>query len=125
MITLSGTVEGIIYRNEENGYTVFVFSTDDGFETVTGAFPLLREGDFITVCGDYVEHDTYGTQFKAVSYEIAVPQTPEEIEAYLASGIIKGIGPKVARDIVDEFRGFCSADNRKGAGKALYDTGNR
>ncbi len=103
MITLCGTVEGIIYRNEENGYTVFVFSTDDGFETVTGAFPLLREGDFITVCGDYVEHDTYGTQFKAVSYEIAVPQTPEEIEAYLASGIIKGIGPKVARDIVDEF----------------------
>lgn len=74
MITLSGTVEGIIYRNEENGYTVFVFSTDDGFETVTGAFPLLREGDFIIVCGDYVEHDTYGTQFKAVSYEIAVPR---------------------------------------------------
>ncbi len=103
MVTLSGTVEGIIYRNEENGYTVFVFSAEDGFETVTGTFPLLREGDFVTVRGDYVEHDTYGTQFKAVSYEITVPQTPEDIEAYLASGIIKGVGPKVARDIVDEF----------------------
>lgn len=100
---MSGTVEGIIYRNEENGYTVFVLSTEEGFETVTGAFPLLREGDFITVSGDFVEHDTYGTQFKAASYDITVPQTPEEIEAYLASGIIKGIGPKVARDIVDEF----------------------
>ncbi len=100
---LTGTVEGIIYRNEENGYTVFVFSSDDNIETVTGIFPLLREGDFITVNGDYVEHSEYGTQFKATDYEIVMPQTEDEIEAYLASGIISGIGPKLARDIVDEF----------------------
>lgn len=103
MVNVTGTVEGIIYRNEENGYTVFVLSTNDNFETVTGTFPLIREGDFITVFGLFVEHEVYGTQFKATSYEMAVPKSAEEIEAFLSSGIIKGIGPKTARDIVDYF----------------------
>ena len=103
MTALTGTVEGIIYRSEESGYTVFVLCTDDAFETVTGTFPLLREGDFITVFGDYTDHETYGRQFKAERYEIVTPQTADEIENYLASGIIRGIGPKIARDIVDEF----------------------
>ena len=103
MTELTGTVEGIIFRNEENGYTVFVLCANDSMETVTGTFPLLREGDFVTVRGEYSEHDSYGTQFKALSYEIATPQTPEEIETYLAAGIIHGIGPKLARDIVEEF----------------------
>ncbi len=100
---LTGTVEGIIFRNDENGYTVFVFSSENNIETVTGTFPLLREGDFITVTGEYTEHSEYGTQFKAVDYEMVTPQTEDEIEEYLASGIIHGIGPKLARDIVDEF----------------------
>lgn len=103
MVSITGTVEGIIYRNDENGYTVFVLSTSDNFETVTGTFPLIREGDFITVFGLFVEHEVYGTQFKATSYELAVPKSVEEIEAFLSSGIIKGIGPKTARDIVDYF----------------------
>ncbi len=103
MVSIKGTVEGIIYRNEENGYTVFVLSTEDNYETVTGTFPLIREGDFISVFGLFVEHDTYGTQFKAESYEIVAPESIEEIEAYLSSGIIRGIGPKIARDIVDYF----------------------
>lgn len=103
MVSIKGTVEGIIYRNEENGYTVFVLSTEENYETVTGTFPLIREGDFISVFGLFVEHDTYGTQFKAESYEIVTPESVEEIEAYLSSGIIRGIGPKTARDIVDYF----------------------
>ncbi|MBE7092136.1 MAG: ATP-dependent RecD-like DNA helicase [Clostridiales bacterium] len=103
MVNITGTVEGIIYRNDENGYTVFVLSTTDNFETVTGTFPLIREGDFITVFGLYVEHEVYGTQFKATSYEMATPKSIDEIEIYLSSGIIKGIGPKTARDIVDYF----------------------
>ena len=103
MVDLTGTVEGIIYRNDENGYTVFAMSVNDTIETVTGTFPLLREGDFITVHGLYTEHDSYGTQFKATQYEICAPQTAEEIETYLASGIVHGIGPKLARDIVDCF----------------------
>ncbi len=104
MVTLTGTVEGIIFQNEENGYTVFVLCVDNNqFETVTGTFPMLREGDFVTVWGNYVEHDSYGQQLKAESYEIVTPQTPEEIENYLASGIVSGIGPKIARDIVDMF----------------------
>ncbi len=103
MVTIKGTVEGIIYRNEDNGYTVFVLSTDENYETVTGTFPLIREGDFINVFGLFVEHETYGTQFKAESYEIVVPETADEVEAYLSSGIIRGVGPKTARDIVDYF----------------------
>ena len=103
MVDLTGTVEGIIYRNDENGYTVFVMSVGDNIETVTGTFPLLREGDFITVHGLYTEHDSYGTQFKATQYEICAPKTADEIENYLASGIVRGIGPKLARDIVDFF----------------------
>ncbi len=103
MVNITGTVEGIIYRNDENGYTVFVLLANDNFETVTGTFPLIREGDFITVFGLFVEHEVYGTQFKASSYEIATPKSIDEIEGYLASGIIKGIGPKTARDIVDYF----------------------
>lgn len=103
MVNVTGTVEGIIYRNDETGYTVFVLSANDNFETVVGTFPLIREGDFITVFGLYTEHEVYGTQFKAASYEMATPKSLDEIEAYLSSGIIKGIGPKTARDIVDYF----------------------
>jgi exodeoxyribonuclease V alpha subunit len=103
VVKLTGTVEGIIYRNDENGYTVFVLSAENKFETVVGTFPLIREGDFITVDGIYTEHDSYGTQFKASSYEIVTPETADDIEAYLASGIIRGIGIKTARDIVDHF----------------------
>ena len=57
MVNITGTVEGIIYRNDENGYTVFVLLANDNFETVTGTFPLIREGDFITVFGLFVEHE--------------------------------------------------------------------
>ena len=103
MVTVTGYVEGIIYRNEDNGYTVFVLSSDEEFITVTGTFPLIREGDFITVQGEYVDHDVYGEQFKACSYELASPVTCAEIEEYLSSGIVSGIGPKVARDLVDYF----------------------
>ncbi len=103
MVSLTGTVEGIIFRNDENGYTVFYLSTENDIETVTGTFPLIREGDFVTVHGLYTEHENYGTQFKATSYEICAPQTADEIENYLASGIVKGIGAKLARDIVDAF----------------------
>lgn len=103
MVNVTGTVEGIIYRNDENGYTVFVLSANENFETVVGTFPLIREGDFITVFGLYTEHEVYGTQFKATSYEMATPKSLDDIEAYLSSGIIKGIGPKTARDIVDYF----------------------
>ncbi len=103
MISLKGTVDGIIYRNDENGYTVFVLSTENSYETVTGTFPLIREGDFINVFGLFVEHENYGTQFKASSYEMVTPETIDEVEAYLSSGIIKGVGAKTARDIVDYF----------------------
>ncbi|MBR2861261.1 MAG: ATP-dependent RecD-like DNA helicase [Clostridia bacterium] len=103
MVKLVGEVEGIIYRNEDTGYTVFVLSADQEFETVTGTFPLIREGDFVELTGEFLLHEVYGKQFKATSYEMVTPKTIDEIEAYLASGIIRGVGPKVARDIVDYF----------------------
>jgi len=98
-----GTVEDIIYRNEDNGYTVFCLGTQDSMETVVGTFALLREGESITVEGEFSQHPNYGMQLKATQYQINTPQGLAEIESYLASGIIKGIGPSVARAIVDHF----------------------
>ena len=103
MEELTGTVEDIIFHNEQNGYTVFTIGCDDLLETVCGSFAALSEGQRVTVRGDWEQHREYGLQFKAVSYEIILPRTIDEIEQYLASGMIRGVGPSTARAIVDTF----------------------
>lgn len=103
MLRLSGIVEDIIFRNDANGYTVFELNCGATLETVMGSFPVLSEGEHITVEGCWQQHKNYGMQFKASSYSIERPETLEDIEAYLASGLIKGVGPSTARAIVDVF----------------------
>ena len=102
-LRLSGIVEDIIFRNDANGYTVFELNCGATLETVMGSFPVLSEGEHITVEGCWQQHKNYGMQFKASSYSIERPETLEDIEAYLASGLIKGVGPSTARAIVDVF----------------------
>ena len=100
---LEGTVEQIIYCNEENGYTVCDMSTEDDVVTVCGTMPMLNEGDGLRVFGKWVHNVKYGRQFSAEQYERIMPADEASILRYLASGAIKGIGPKIAQRIVEAF----------------------
>lgn len=102
--TVAGIVDTIIYQNEDNGYVVFDIEDTDGLPiTVTGTIPYLAEGDKLTVTGKWVNHKTYGKQFEALSYEKTLPAEEGDILRYLASGAVKGIGPKTAQKIVEQF----------------------
>ncbi len=103
MEAIEGTVEAIVYRNESNGYTVCDVMCGNELVTVVGHMPYLNEGESLKAYGRWTSHPEYGDQFKAESYEKQMPQTDEAIERYLASGIIKGIGPSTAKKIVDTF----------------------
>ncbi len=101
---LTGTVEHIVYQNTDNGYAVVEIETEAGeLETVFGIMPLISEGEQITVYGQYVNSPKYGRQLKVDSYEKHLPKTEAMIIKYLSSGTIKGIGPAMARKIVDKF----------------------
>ncbi len=103
-VLLEGSVEDIIFYNDDNGYTVFDFKSDDGDEIIcVGTVPQVRKGDMLKLSGSMVIHPTYGLQFKVEFYERVVPTTADAIEKYLGSGIVKGIGPKTAKKIVDKF----------------------
>ena len=102
--TVSGIVDTIIFQNEENGYTVFLLEDTNGDPvTVNGTVPYLTEGDKITVAGAWTNHPTYGRQFRCDSYEKSLPTEEGDILRYLASGVIKGVGPKTAQKIVERF----------------------
>lgn len=103
MEEITGYVENIIYRNADNGYTVLDFVVDEFLITCTGVFPTVGEGENLLLRGDYVDHPTYGKQFKAVSYEAVAPTDAASMERYLGSGAIRGIGPKLAARIVKLF----------------------
>lgn len=103
MIELEGYVDHIIYRNAENGYSVFVLGVDYGEETVVGSFRDIEKGEKIIVRGDFIHHPSYGEQFKAEEYEIVEIEDAYSMEKYLASGAIKGIGEKLAKRIVSVF----------------------
>ncbi len=103
-ISINGTVEGIIYSNEENGYTICDVSTGDGdLITAVGYLPYINEGDSVILCGKWVHNPKYGRQFSAETYERTLPADRSAILRYLSSHAIKGIGAKTARKIVDEF----------------------
>ena len=99
-----GYVSHIIYRNVENGYTVFELESTDGEEeTCVGTFPFLNEGEYICVRGEMVQHPVYMEQLKVVSYEVKEPEDQMAMLRYLASGAIAGIRGGLAKRIVDKF----------------------
>lgn len=101
--TIEGYVDHIIYRNQENGYTVARLIVDGEELTCVGTFQALSEGETICGKGRYTEHPSYGQQFSICSYETVVPQDAFAIERYLGSGAIKGIGAALAARIVRKF----------------------
>lgn len=103
MIMIDGIVESIIYENAENGYTVCDVSSAGQLITMTGYMPNLSEGERINAHGDWVTHVEYGDQFKVEYYERKMPSTETEIEKYLASGLLPGIGKATAKKIVQMF----------------------
>lgn len=103
MIDTKGTVTDVIYRNEQNGYTVFRMETDEGEITVVGKVMSINIGDYLSVFGELVFHIEYGEQIKLDSYEKIMPTSVSQIERYLSSGIISHIKKKRAREIVKLF----------------------
>lgn len=101
---LKGYVDRIVFRNEENGYTVLSLYKDDYEVTCVGNFTFISEGEFIQVTGDYIEHPVYGEQFLVENYEIKEPEDLFSIERYLGSGAIKGLGMALASRIVKKFK---------------------
>lgn len=100
---LEGYVEHIVYRNEENGYSVLNLASEGQEITVVGSFHYLSEGELLEVTGDYTEHPLYGEQFQAESFEVKAPRDVTAIERYLGSGAIKGVGAALAARIVRRF----------------------
>ncbi len=103
-MTIIGYVEHIIYRNEDNGYTVFNINNDDGEVTCVGSFLFINEGERLEMEGDYINHAAYGTQFKVEHHSVKEPEDIISIERYLGSGAIKGVGAALASRIVRRFK---------------------
>ena len=103
METIKGTVEHIVFRNNNNGYTVAHFDIDGNLVTVVGNFDELNHGEYLKLTGYWTEHKNYGDQFSMETYAMEIPTSTEGITRYLASGIIPGIGEKTAKAIVKHF----------------------
>ncbi|WP_296116963.1 ATP-dependent RecD-like DNA helicase [uncultured Eubacterium sp.] len=105
METITGFVEHIVYRNEENGYTVLnLVSQDEDEITCVGVFQVISEGECMEATGEYTVHPSYGPQFKVDTYTIKAPEDAASIERYLGSGAIKGVGAALAARIVRRFK---------------------
>jgi len=104
MEKIVGYVDHIVYRNADNGYTVLNLVSKEEEITCVGIFSSIAEGENIEATGDYIEHVTYGRQFKVESFEERPPEDAEAIERYLGSGAIKGIGLALAARIVRRFK---------------------
>ena len=102
---LNGTVQSIIFRNASNGYTVLtLLSTDETLTTTcVGTLPLLNPGDTVTLIGEPSYHARFGSQFKVSSFERKAPSNETAIIKYLESGVVRGVGPSMARAIVSVF----------------------
>lgn len=103
LLQLEGAVENIVYRNEENGYTVIEISDGDDYITAVGIMPQVGIGDTVKLTGTYINHRNYGRQFSAQICEICRPTESADILRYLSSGAIKGIGSATAQRLVSEF----------------------
>ena len=104
MDSIKGYVEHIVYRNEDNGYTVFHLENDDGEMTCVGNFHYIEEGELLKLDGEYTTHKMYGLQFAVESSEVCEPEDLVSIERYLGSGAIKGVGTALAGRIVRKFK---------------------
>lgn len=100
---LEGTVETVLFRNEQNGYTVLDLDANGTLVTVVGELGDVEEGEQLAIDGVYVNHARFGMQFQAQYFERKLPADAIHIQRYLSSGVIKGIGPSLAKKIVAAF----------------------
>ena len=105
LVLLDGTVSSVIFRNEENGYTILRLESPDAEEevTVVGIMPGISPGEGLSVHGQWTRHSTYGEQFKAEIVERRMPVGEKALLEYLASGAVKGVGAATARRLLDTF----------------------
>jgi len=105
MIELTGQIERVTYTSEETGYTIAKLKVQGQWDLVTIVGNILSPtpGEILTLKGEWVRHTKYGEQFKVQSYQTSVPATVYGIRKYLGSGLIKGLGPKMAERIVKKF----------------------
>src|SRR6202049_816444 len=110
MPKLEGSVESIVFRNEDNHYTVARFRPNDSgrlfrddLTTIVGTLPDIQPGELLSLEGDWEHEPRYGPQLHVTHYTQRLPASVEGITRYLGSGLIKGIGPKKAKQIVDHF----------------------
>ena len=103
-VIIRGTVEQIVFYNPENGYAVLRLAAEGGAEvTATGAFPNIGLGEEVTLTGVWVTHPSYGEQFQTAAFERRLPSSARGIAEYLGSGLIRGIGPRLAARIAEKF----------------------
>ena len=100
---LTGTVDHIVFCNDDNGWTVLELDTGNTIETVVGVLPRVQVGESLRLQGGWTDHPSFGRQFKATACESTLPTDEAAILRYLASGAVKGIGPATAARIVDRF----------------------
>jgi exodeoxyribonuclease V alpha subunit len=103
IVEIQGVVDQIVYKNDDNGYVVLKLKTKDDLIAAVGYVPFITEGQRIKIEGEWVIHPTFGQQVKIKSCEEILPSNIEGIERYLSSGLIPGIGPVTAKNIVKKF----------------------
>ncbi|MBR4778154.1 MAG: ATP-dependent RecD-like DNA helicase [Lachnospiraceae bacterium] len=103
--TIEGCVNNIVYRNEENGYTVFELAAKDSTDMLTcvGSFSYISEGEYFKLECQETQHSVYGRQYKVINAETIEPEDADAMERYLGSGAVKGIGKALAKRIVSVF----------------------
>ncbi len=103
MITIEGVAEAIVFRNEDNGYTICKLRCEKEVVTIVGIIPFINESQEYSVQGEWTVHTKFGKQFKIETIHEIIPTTTSGIEKYLASGIIEGVGKITAKKIVEYF----------------------
>lgn len=101
---IEGPIEEIIFRNDENGYTVFLIDFKGALTTCVGKLVNANIGENLSLDGEFVNNNKYGLQFAFTNYEVVLPTSLSGIEKYLSSGLIKGVGPVTAKNIVQTFK---------------------
>lgn len=100
---IKGMIEEVIFRNDETNYTVVLVDVNKEFITATGKFPVINEGEWVELDGKFVLNQKYGEQFAVTSVKLSPPNTLDGIIRYLSSGLIPGVGPVTAMNIVNKF----------------------
>lgn len=103
MITIEGVAEAVVFRNEDNGYTICKLRCDKEVVTIVGTIPFINESQEYSIQGEWTVHPKFGKQFKIETIHEIIPTTTSGIEKYLASGVIEGIGKVTAKKIVEYF----------------------